>query len=385
MAVRKCKITVVDFVRLYGELGSVRKVIRHVDMDESNFYKWKKRHQHEIDALMAARADSPGGTPSTLKQGNPVDIPIVLLNLLNKATPMDKICEALKTTPRVALAHIDDIRDQGYAVEESDGVFRLSRTLIPQENIYNLDWQGDKIIRFGLCGDMQMGSKYTQITYLHNFYDICAKEGIASIYNTGDITEGEEMRLGHKYECYCQGADAYLDEIVRNYPKRDGISTSFITGNHDHSLIKRAGYDIGKAIARERDDLKYLGQSYATIHLTPNCKMDIFHPTDGSAYALSYKIQKQLDGMQGGQKPNILAVGHYHKAEYLPIYRNVHAFQTGCFQAQTPFMRGHQLAAHVGGWIVEIHVDDSGTINRCKGEFVSYYNMIESDYKNWAA
>lgn len=53
MTVTNCKITVVDFVRLYKELGSVRKVIRHVNMDESNFYKWKKRHQDEIDALPA--------------------------------------------------------------------------------------------------------------------------------------------------------------------------------------------------------------------------------------------------------------------------------------------------------------------------------------------
>jgi len=380
-----CKITVEQFVALYKELGSIRKVVKHVGMDESNFYKWRKRHRSEINALLGLDDGAPAADPVAPAPEETVDIPAALLALLNKATPMDKICETFKTTPRVALAYIDDIRDQGYEIDEDNGLFRLSRILIPQENIYELDWNGDKIIRFGLCGDMQIGSKYTQLTYLHNYYDILAREGITEVYNTGDVTEGEEMRMGHKYECYCQGADAYLDEMVRNYPRREGITTNFITGNHDHSLVKRAGYDIGKAIARERDDLKYLGQSYATIFLTPECKMDLFHPTDGSAYAISYKPQKTIDGMQGGQKPNILAVGHYHKAEYLPMYRNVHSFQTGCFQAQTPFMRGHQLAAHVGGWIVEIHVDDSGTINRCKGEFVSYYNMIESDYKNWAA
>ena len=57
------------------------------------------------------------------------------------------------------------------------------------------------------------------------------------------------------------------------------------------------------------------------------------------AYALSYKIQKMVEAMSGGEKPNILAVGHYHKLEMFP-YRNVQCFQTGTFQAQTPWMRG---------------------------------------------
>ena len=77
-------------------------------------------------------------------------------------------------------------------------------------------------------GDPQFNSKYCQITHLHNFYDICEAEGITTVYNTGDIDEGEEMRTGHKYECYNQGADDHVDEIVKNYPRRKGITTEFI-------------------------------------------------------------------------------------------------------------------------------------------------------------
>ena len=378
---RVAKITPELYVKLRKELGSNRKVCKHTGMDESNFYKWKKRHQHEIDRLMAG-SDS----PVSLCQEKPVatDMTQRILKALKKETTIAQLSTDFDVSRRVMQAYIDDLIEQGYAIENTDGIVRISKILIPQENVHEKSWRGDKIIRFGLCGDNQIGSKYTQLTYLHDYYDICEKEGIKDIYHTGDITEGEEMRQGHKYECYVQGADAYLDEMKKNYPKRKGMTTYFITGNHDHSLIKRAGYDIGKAIAKERDDLKCLGQSYATIFLTPNCKMDLFHPIDGTAYALSYKPQKSMDGMQGGEKPNILAIGHYHKAEYLPIYRNIHAFQTGCFQAQTPFMRGNKyIAAHVGGWIVEIHVDKEGTITRCKGEFIPYYKMIKEDYLNW--
>jgi hypothetical protein len=89
-----------------------------------------------------------------------------------------------------------------------------------------------------------------------------------------------------------------------------------------------------------------------------------------------------VEAMSGGEKPNILAVGHYHKAEYFP-YRNVHCFQTGCFQAQTPFMRGKGIAAFMGGWIVEAHVDDEGTITSIEQEFIPYYVAIKDDYLNW--
>ena len=255
--------------------------------------------------------------------------------------------------------------------------------LVQLEPLYFVDeWTGDKVIRFGLMGDTQINSKYTQLTHLHNLYDIYAREGIQKVYHTGDIDEGEEMRMGHKYECYTQGADDHVEEIVKVYPKREGIVTEFITGNHDHSLFKRAGYDIGKSIEQRRDDMKYLGMDNAIIELTPNCKLELRHPTDGTAYALSYKIQRMVDSISGGEKPNILAVGHYHKMSY-DFYRNIHAFQTGCFQGQTPFTRGKGISVAVGGWLLEIHVHDDGSISRVKSEFIPYYKHIKDDYLNW--
>lgn len=243
-------------------------------------------------------------------------------------------------------------------------------------------WTGDKIIRFGLMGDTQINSKYTQLTHLHKFYDICQQEGIDTVYHTGDIDEGEDMRQGHKYECYNQGADDHIEEIVRVYPQRKGITTHFITGNHDTSLFKKVGYDIGNSIAAKRSDMIYLGRDQAIIELTPNCKMELRHPWDGTAYALSYKIQKQIEAMGADEKPNILAVGHYHKIEYL-FYRNVHAFQTGCFQGPTPFTNGKGISVHMGGWIIEIHVNEAGTITRIKQEMIPFYKAIKNDYLNW--
>lgn len=247
---------------------------------------------------------------------------------------------------------------------------------------YNKVWDGTQTIKFAIMGDTQLGSKYAQITYLHDFYDRCVREGIKDVYHTGDITDGLKMRVGHEYELYAVSADDMRDDVVDNYPCRPGITTHFITGNHDASIYKQVGYDIGQAIANARPDMKYLGRDCAVIHITPNCTLELRHPWDGTSYALSYKIQKMIEAMESDSKPNILAVGHYHKAEYL-FYRNVHALQTGCFQGQTPFTRGKGISIHLGGWIVEVEVDDKGTIKAFKSQFVPYYKSIAEDYKNW--
>lgn len=242
-------------------------------------------------------------------------------------------------------------------------------------------WNGTKTIKIAIMGDTQTGSKYTQWTHLNNFYDICQEEGIKDVYHTGDITDGLKMRPGHEYELYAVSADDMLQDVVDNYPKREGITTHFITGNHDASIYKHVGYDIGIAIANQRSDLKYLGRDCAVIYLTPKCTLELRHPWDGTAYALSYKLQKMIESMESDSKPNILAVGHYHKAEYI-FYRNVHALQTGCFQGQTPFTRGKGISVHLGGWIVTIKVDETGTIKSFAPQFIPYYASIKDDYKN---
>lgn len=251
-----------------------------------------------------------------------------------------------------------------------------------EPSIHKTNWDGTTLIRFGLIGDTQFGSKYTQITHLHKFYDICENLGITDIYHTGDITDGIKMRQGHEYELYAISADEQREDVVKNYPKRDGITTHFITGNHDASLYKHVGYDIGAAIAKDRQDMDYLGRDCAIVNLTPNCTLELRHPWDGTAYAISYKVQKMIEAMEADSKPNILAVGHYHKQEYI-FYRNIHALQTGCFQSQTPFTRGKGISVVMGGYIVTARVDENGYIQAFDPAFIPFYAPIKDDYKNW--
>jgi len=299
--------------------------------------------------------------------------------MLAKECSIADLANTTKQTERMIMAAIEDIKDGGIQITEIDGKYKLCRSVVTKENLYKDDWQGNKIIRFGSVSDTHMCSKWQQLTHLNTMYDIFKQEGIETVYHAGDVTEGVNMRQGHEHEIFKHGTDEQERYVIANYPKRAGITTKFITGNHDHSGIKSAGHDIGVPIAKERADMIYLGMNNAKVELTPKCILELNHPLDGASYALSYTLQKTIDAMSGGEKPNILINGHHHKMIYL-FYRNIHAFEAAAFQSQTYWMKGKRIPAHMGGWIYEVYVDEEGTIKRCGSTFFPFYKAVEWDY-----
>lgn len=308
-----------------------------------------------------------------------IDVPNSILKDLSKGINKELLITKYKISNRVLNATIEDFKDNGYIIENIGDKLIICKDIIPKENIYDVNWNGDRIIRFGVVSDSHIGSKYQQLTHLNTMYNIFEKENITDVYHAGDLTEGENMRPGHVYECFVHGADAIEQYIINNYPKRKDIKTYFINGNHDASTIKACGHDMGVFISKQREDMIYLGMLNAKVNLTPNCVLEINHPLDGGSYALSYSTQKYIDSITSGEKPNILIIGHHHKAMYL-FYRNIHALEAGTFESQSAWMKGKRLAAHVGGWICEVHVDRNGNVNRFKSEFIPFYEMIKEDY-----
>lgn len=119
-----------------------------------------------------------------------------LIETLKKGIQLSELSERLNISLNACNAVIDDIKSQGYNVQTIGAVIKISNIIVPSDNHVSNSWNGEKVIRFGLMGDTQINSKYTQITHLHKFYDICKSEGIETVYHTGDIDEGEKMRPG---------------------------------------------------------------------------------------------------------------------------------------------------------------------------------------------
>lgn len=238
-------------------------------------------------------------------------------------------------------------------------------------------------IRFGVVGDTHIGSAYTRFDALKTFYARLKKDGIKDVLHTGDMLAGWKVYPGQEWELVDRGWEEQLDRLSSEYPLHVGIHTSFITGNHDHSFKKPIGINVGDKISALRPDLHFIAEDQGRVVFKAKSGaewiVDLLHPGGGTAYALSYHPQKIVESLSGGTKPNMIAIGHYHKAELIPQYRNVVTIQSGTFESQTPFMKRKHLAAHVGGWIVEVVAGAAPEclVNTVKAQFISFFEPTE--------
>lgn len=267
---------------------------------------------------------------------------------------------------------IKQLQDEGYTVVKEE---------LKTERRFRIDLKrfSGKSYKFAAASDPHLGSRYQQLTHLHAFYKLAKKEGIDTILSPGDICEGNgNIYKGQEYEIFKHGADAQREYVIENYPKEEGITTYFIGGNHEDSFWKDDGYDIGRAIAKEREDMKYLGL-YGAYVKVGGLRIYLHHPDGGVAYARSYRMQKLIEQFAPEQKPNIVLQGHFHIVNVLPMYRNVEGVNIGSFQAQTPYLKRKGLYPSVSGLFVEVIPDPKG-LARIKYELIPFYEVIENDF-----
>ena len=198
------------------------------------------------------------------------------------------------------------------------------------------------------------------------------------IFNSGDTLEGQSNREGHIYECSHLGMDnqiAFAAEQLQ--PLSDqGIELISIEAINSHTgwynSKGNAGIDVGKILEKRIPCYKFIGWDEQKVELDNGLTFLLTHPGGGTAYAISYKMQKFVESLSGGQKPHIISQGHFHKINYL-FYRNIHSFDSGCFQNQTIFLRKKRSPAHVGFWGLEVFFDKEHGVERIIPEMFPFY------------
>ena len=228
-------------------------------------------------------------------------------------------------------------------------------------------------IKFGVMSDLHIGSNATNESEIEYALDECKKASCEMILLPGDVTEGMSGRDGHVYELEHIGYKAQRDAAISILSKYDG-KIKAISGNHDLWYASKAniGALIVEDICNALSNAEYLGEHEGSVYFN-GARVDLWHGEDGASYALSYRIQKIVESIEGGSKPNMIIAGHDHKAGYLPNLRNIQAIMAGCIQHQTPWMRRKKLAAYCGFWIVELCIRDKQII-KARPEWIPFYN-----------
>jgi hypothetical protein len=325
------------------------------------------------------KAGIAGGT-AIRKEPTPADIRRLL-----RGGPLSasELADRLQSTPAKMRALVGEMRKGGGLVmEHLDGRFDLTSSINLDTRVHTVKGErGEWQHRIGFVTDNHLCNKHSRLDVLNAAYDHFERIGIKRVLNAGNWVDGE-ARFNKTELVTAPGMDRQLDYMIDEYPQREGIVTELIAGDdHEGWYQQREGIEVGhylqmRAEQQGRRDLKYLGYGEADIRLQfgrGQAVLRLVHPGGGSSYAISYTDQKRAESYQGGEKPHVELVGHYHKFNQ-GYPREVHTVQGGCTCDQTMFMRKKRLQAHVGFSVVKIRQREDGSIDRFAVEWFPFFD-----------
>lgn len=380
---------------IYSEKGSAfEEASRRLNLNSGALSKMFSRGQIKPDLSLWARPDAKPA-PTVAKYTPPTAAPAglnesILATLRKSPSGLADLASKCACTAGQALDAVQALIAAGMNIHQMGDRYSLEKTPAPADSraIPEYVSRPDGSYLVGFTSDNHLCSKYARLDVLNALYDRFAEQGVDRVFNAGNWIDGEARF--NKHDLIIHGMDAQCRYLAEHYPKRDGIVTYAVAGDdHEGWYCQREGVDIGRyaeRVMREagRHDWVDLGYMEAYIrlrhaHTGASNMAHVIHPGGGSAYALSYTTQKIAESYDGGDKPGIAFIGHYHKLVY-HLSRNVHLIQTGTTEDQTPFMRKKKLPAHVGGGIARITQDPkTGALTSCRVEF---FNFFVRDYYN---
>jgi hypothetical protein len=239
----------------------------------------------------------------------------------------------------------------------------------------------DNTFRFAAFGDFHAASKYCRPEVREDLTRRAEAFGAQCIFDTGNWIDGEARF--NRYDLEVSGLDGQCRHLAKIYPKTKLPTYAIAGADHEGWYVKSEGVDVGRyceSVMREMGhkwtNLGYMQADIVLVNANTRrtCILRDMHAGGGSAYALSYRPQKIVESFEGGDKPAVLLIGHYHKLD-AGLVRNVFYAQTGCGQDQTPFMAQKAIEAHVGGVLIEIEQDpETGAIISYMPQIRRYYN-----------
>jgi len=249
-----------------------------------------------------------------------------------------------------------------------------------QGKIIELTSDKDDCFTFGAAGDLHAASKYCRWDVREALYRYFIEQGASCNIDSGNWIDGESHF--NKYDLEAVGFDNQCLALARDHPR--GLPTYAVWGDdHEGWYVQREGVNVGRhaehIMREEGHDWTNLGYMEAHVLLKNRrsgevAVLSVNHPGGGSAYAVSYKAQKIVESMEGGEKPAVLLIGHYHKL-FSFLIRNVWCVGTGCQQDQTPFLRKNNIEAHVGGALIKLKQNpNDGSIISMNAELIRFFN-----------
>lgn len=268
----------------------------------------------------------------------------------NKLIPRELLAEKLN----ISIMTARNIR----ALLENESLFKDMSSIIKTDN--------SETLNLGISGDWHIGSKACKENYIIDYIEQLNNRNIKILILPGDLIDGMFVYKGQIMEVTSVKID---DQILR---AREIISLFkgkiyFILGNHDYSVVKHMGIDVGKLF--ESPNFVYLGATRANLTID-NISMELYHGMGGGGYNISYKLQKVIDSYDE-TRPRFIFAGHWHTSAYIPSYKSVSALTVGSFQGKTELTERMHVIPQIGGWVMNIKHSGKRVLSE-KLEFLPY-------------
>jgi biotin operon repressor len=313
----------------------------------------------------------------------------------NGAKSVAELASRTKLSTSDVRRALDYLRERGVNVQRISGGYdippQVQQSYVSGHALV-INSRPDNTYCFGAFGDLHAGSKHARWDVRGNLVRQAEENDAQAIFDTGNWIDGEFY--GNRYDLEVIGLERQCQLLAERHPRTE-LPIYAVTGDdHEGWYAAREGIDVGtyaEGIMRTAGhDWHNLGFMEAHVILRnvnsgKKATLGIVHPGGGSAYAVSYSVQKIAESYEGGEKPHAAFYGHYHKL-WSGVIRNMFVVQTGCQQDQTPFMRKRRLEAHVGGAVVKFKQDPrTGALLSMTPELIRYYNeAFEKGTGRWS-
>lgn len=295
------------------------------------------------------------------------------------------LCDKLDLSPARTRALLEQARKGGSRLKVEGDHVGLDLSAPPSDRVRDVKIApvvgGRSLV--GVISDTHLGSKYCLRDQLRDFVHTAYERGVREILHPGDVIDG--VYRHSRFEQTHVGLEEQARDLFEVLPKLPGLTYHGIAGNHDFTFSEESGVDVGRYLSdyfrrRGRDDLHFYGDRGAHLKLR-GARIHLWHPSGGTSYAVSYKMQKKIESYASGEKPAVLLIGHWHRFCYI-FERGVHAMACGTFQGGgSAFSKSLQSGPPaIGGTVLGWTVTRDGTLRDFAVERRSYFE-VEVPYR----
>lgn len=297
----------------------------------------------------------------------------VLKKQLRTKTSLQYLLDVLPVDSDTILAEVVRLELEGYEIDKwtEDNKRFLQFRKRRYDNSKQVNIQVDEQVSVLVISDTHFGHKQSEIRFTQSVINYAYKQGIRQVLHVGDLVDGHYMSIRPQsvQELSHIGFEKQLELANESLPKLDGLTYHMISGNHDHTYERNAFANPVKSLARERNDVNYLGYNFGKVWINNKIDIALVHPTDGIGQSYGLKLHQYFNRAGADKQARIILMGHYHKHTHLH-YNGQDGFIVPALVSQSQFMKDGNLASVVGAFILHLKLNKKGELVTLTPEYI---------------